>query len=82
MSVVYRIRNGSRFRSGRATIVDRCDDATTELVVGPIGAGDIVDLPATIATRRRGLSCAPISAVSACARRESTIARVCSTPPM
>lgn len=55
VNIVYRIRNDSRFRSGRATIVDRCDDETAEVVVEPIGAGDIVDLHATIATRRRGL---------------------------
>jgi uncharacterized protein (DUF58 family) len=55
INVVYRISNGSRFRSGRATIVDRCDDQTGEIVVDPIAAGDIVDLHTTIATRRRGV---------------------------
>lgn len=53
--LVYRIRNETRFRSSRATIVDTCDDETTEVPVDPVGPGDLVDLHSTIPTRRRGV---------------------------
>lgn len=53
--VVYRARNDTTHRSGRATLLDRCDGAEIEVDIDPVPAGGIVDLPAALPTRRRGV---------------------------
>lgn len=51
----YRIRNATRFRSGRATIIDRCDDAEARVAVPPVVPNAEQDIVGTLATRRRGV---------------------------
>jgi uncharacterized protein (DUF58 family) len=53
--VIYRLRNPSRFRSGRATLVDRCDDVESRTVAPPVGPGDEATVTGAIPTRRRGV---------------------------
>ncbi len=53
--VDYRIRNTTRFRSGRATIIDRCDDAATRLAAPPVAPGAEVTVRGAIPTHRRGV---------------------------
>ena len=53
--LTYRVANGSDRRAGRASIIDRCDDATVEVRVDPLAPGDAVDLHGELATRRRGV---------------------------
>jgi uncharacterized protein (DUF58 family) len=53
--VSYRVRNASRFRSGRATIIDRCDGADVHIGVPPVAADTEVVLDGAIPTRRRGV---------------------------
>lgn len=51
----YRIRNGSRFRSGRATIIDRCDSVETRVPVEQVDADSERQVTGAIPTRRRGV---------------------------
>ncbi|MGA9277761.1 DUF58 domain-containing protein [Ilumatobacter sp.] len=53
--VKYRIRNDTKHRSGRATVLDRIDGATIEVHVDPVDAGDVDVIDATLPTRRRGV---------------------------
>lgn len=55
VNVVYRVRNGSRFRTGRATVIDQCDGQQCRIPLEPIGAEDVVDFFGNIATVRRGV---------------------------
>lgn len=52
--ITHRISNDTRHRSGRATIIDRCDDSEVEVAIEPVAAGDVADITSPIATRRRG----------------------------
>lgn len=51
----YRLRNRTRFRSGRATIIDRCDDATTRVDAPAVAPNTERSVRGTIATSRRGV---------------------------
>lgn len=53
--VTYRLRNATRFRSGRATIIDRCDDAETRVEVASVAPDTERTVTGSIPTRRRGL---------------------------
>lgn len=53
--VVYKVRNATRFRSGRATIIDRCDTADTRVPIGPVAANSERTVTGAIPTRRRGV---------------------------
>lgn len=53
--IVYRVRNSSRFRSGHATIIDRCDDAVTRIDVAPVPVNSEHIHHGSIPTRRRGV---------------------------
>ncbi len=53
--VEYRVRNSTRLRSGRATIVDRCDDESTRVDVAPLSSNSERTLTGAISTRRRGV---------------------------
>ncbi|MGB0114671.1 MAG: DUF58 domain-containing protein [Ilumatobacteraceae bacterium] len=53
--VDYRLRNTTRFRSGRATIVDRCDQAGTRVLTEPVAPQSERTVSGTIPTRRRGV---------------------------
>lgn len=53
--LTYRVRNDTKYRSSRATLIDRCDEQTTEMVVDPVGPDRVHDVHATIPTRRRGV---------------------------
>ena len=51
----YRLHNRTRFRSGRATIIDRCDDEVARTAVPPVAANSETTVTGTIPTRRRGV---------------------------
>ena len=53
--VIYRVRNSTRFRSDRATIVDRCDDEETRVAIEPVPSNSEITVSGTIPTRRRGV---------------------------
>ncbi|HUS41449.1 MAG TPA: DUF58 domain-containing protein [Ilumatobacteraceae bacterium] len=53
--VSYRVRNATRFRSGRATIIDRCDDAEARVDVAPVASDSEHTVEGGIPTRRRGV---------------------------
>jgi uncharacterized protein (DUF58 family) len=53
--LTYRLRNPTRFRSGRATIIDRCDDQETRVLVPPVPSHTELTAPGAIPTRRRGM---------------------------
>jgi len=53
--VSYRLRNPTRFRSSRVTIIDRCDDQEIRVDTDPVAAHSAHSLDSTIPTRRRGL---------------------------
>jgi uncharacterized protein (DUF58 family) len=53
--VEYRLRNATRLRSGRATIIDRCDEADTRVDAPPIPPGSELTVRGAIPTRRRGV---------------------------
>ena len=53
--VDYRIRNSTRFRSGRATIIDRCADDEVRVPVEPVAANAESTAIGSIPTRRRGV---------------------------
>ncbi len=55
INVVYRVRNASRFRTGRATVLDHCDDQGCRVLLEPVAAEDAVDFFGNIATVRRGV---------------------------
>ncbi len=49
------MRNDTAHRSGRATMLDRCDGADVEVAIEPIAPGDVNDIVSTLPTRRRGV---------------------------
>ncbi|MDX2380777.1 MAG: DUF58 domain-containing protein [Acidimicrobiia bacterium] len=51
----YRVINDSRFRSGSATIIDRCDGHTCRVTVAAIPADSVSELSGAIPTTRRGV---------------------------
>ena len=53
--VDYRVRNSTRFRSGRATIIDRCANEEVRVEVGPVAAHAEANVTGAIPTRRRGV---------------------------
>ena len=53
--VDYRVRNATRFRSGRATIIDRCDVAEIRVDVAPVASNSEHVVTGAIPTRRRGV---------------------------
>jgi uncharacterized protein (DUF58 family) len=53
--VTYRVRNATRFRSGRATVIDRCDDAAIQVAIPPVPADSESTVDGAIPTRRRGM---------------------------
>ena len=53
--VLYRIRNDTTHRSGRATLIDRCDGTDVEFEIEAVGANAVTDLPSVLPTRRRGV---------------------------
>jgi uncharacterized protein (DUF58 family) len=53
--VEYRVRNATRFRSGRATIIERCDDAVTRVSVATVASNTEMTVDGSIPTRRRGV---------------------------
>ena len=53
--VDYRLRNSTRFRSGRATIIDRCDDVEAQFDIAPVASNTEAIVPGSIPTRRRGV---------------------------
>ena len=53
--LTYRIRNDTTHRSGRATLIDRCDGQNVEIGIDPVAADGVYDLPSTLPTRRRGV---------------------------
>lgn len=53
--VTYRVRNDTSHRSGRATLIDRCDDRDVELDIDAVVADGVEDIPSTLPTRRRGV---------------------------
>ena len=53
--VEYRVRNSTRFRSGRATIIDRCADAEVRVEVAPVASNAEESVTGSIPTRRRGV---------------------------
>ncbi len=53
--LVYRLHNPTRFRSGRATIIDRCDGEETRVVVDSVLAHSATALDGAIPTKRRGV---------------------------
>ena len=55
MLVDYRVRNATRFRSGHATIVDRCDDAEARVNVTSVASNSEQRVSGAIPTRRRGV---------------------------
>jgi uncharacterized protein (DUF58 family) len=55
ITVVYRVRNSTRFRSGRATIIDRCDGVEVRVDVAPLASNAEHTVTGSIPTRRRGV---------------------------
>lgn len=53
--VVYRVRNDTTQRSGRATLIDRCDNREVEVDIDAVVAGGVTDVPSTLPTHRRGV---------------------------
>lgn len=51
----YRLRNATRFRSGRATIIDRCDDTEVRVAALPVAPHAEEVVTGGIPTRRRGV---------------------------
>ncbi|TFH20204.1 MAG: DUF58 domain-containing protein [Acidimicrobiales bacterium] len=51
----YRLRNATRFRSGQATIIDRCDDAEIRVTAPPVSSNAEEVVGGSIPTRRRGV---------------------------
>jgi uncharacterized protein (DUF58 family) len=53
--VTYRVRNDTSHRSGRATLIDRCDGQEVELDIDPVVSDDVTDVLSTLPTQRRGI---------------------------
>jgi uncharacterized protein (DUF58 family) len=53
--LVYRLHNATRFRSGRATIIDRCDGQETRVTIGSVLAHSASLIEGAIPTKRRGI---------------------------
>jgi uncharacterized protein (DUF58 family) len=55
INVAYRVRNTSRSRTGRATIVDYCAAATCRIKLEPVAPSYAVDFFGSMPTHRRGV---------------------------
>lgn len=55
INVTYQLRNGTRFRSGRATIIDRCDEQETRIAIDPVAPETQGTTRGQIPTLRRGV---------------------------
>ena len=55
INVTYRLRNTTSFRSGRATIIDRCDGQESRVAAEPVAPNSEISAVGTIPTRRRGV---------------------------
>jgi uncharacterized protein (DUF58 family) len=55
LPIIHRVRNDSRHRSGRATVIDRCDETEIHVAIEPVAPGDVNDITSPIATHRRGV---------------------------
>lgn len=55
VNVVYRVRNASRFRTGRATIVDHCDTSTCRTELESVAPAHAADFFGSLPTHRRGV---------------------------
>ena len=55
INVTYRLRNSTRSRSGRATIIDRCDGQEARVAVDPVAPNSESFAIGAIPTRRRGV---------------------------
>jgi uncharacterized protein (DUF58 family) len=53
--VHFRLRNSTRFRSGRATIIDRCDGSEVRVETAPVASNAELTVSGQIPTRRRGV---------------------------
>jgi uncharacterized protein (DUF58 family) len=53
--VHFRVRNSTRFRSGRATIIDRCDGSEVRVETAPVASHSEHTVTGQIPTRRRGV---------------------------
>ncbi len=53
--LVYRLHNTTRFRSGRATIIDYCGTEQARIPIGSVLAHSATVIEGTIPTRRRGV---------------------------
>ena len=53
--VSYRLHNPTRFRSSRATIIDRCDAEQVRVDTEPVAAHSASSIESMIPTRRRGV---------------------------
>jgi uncharacterized protein (DUF58 family) len=53
--LVYRLHNTTRFRSGTATLIDRCDGEETRVPIGSVNAHSATVVDGAIPTRRRGV---------------------------
>ncbi|MFN3256149.1 MAG: DUF58 domain-containing protein [Ilumatobacter sp.] len=51
----YRVRNDTRYRSGRATLIDHCDEQVSTTTIEPVAPNSVSDVEAQIPTRRRGV---------------------------
>jgi len=55
IAVTYRLRNATRFRSGRTMIIDRCDGAESRVAALPVAPNHETTVAGAIPTRRRGV---------------------------
>ncbi|MEO1057779.1 MAG: DUF58 domain-containing protein [Actinomycetota bacterium] len=53
--LTYKVRNATAFRSGRATLVDTCDDQETRVELAPVAARTEELVDGALPTRRRGV---------------------------
>jgi uncharacterized protein (DUF58 family) len=53
--LVYRLHNTTRFRSGRATLIDRCDGAEIRVDLSSVNAHSAAVVDGAIPTKRRGV---------------------------
>jgi uncharacterized protein (DUF58 family) len=53
--VTYLVRNPTRLRSGRATVIDRCDDAVIRIAIPPVPGNAQSTVRGAVPTRRRGM---------------------------
>jgi uncharacterized protein (DUF58 family) len=55
IAVTYRLRNETRFRSGTATLIDRCDSSEVRVPIGQVQPRSESQAAGMIPTRRRGV---------------------------